>query len=137
MAWAGHMSMTSFLLAFVAVLVIGLPPALGYEHRLEVRDRDWHHANYWEDAQKLLVKGSFLLQHHAKAPIRVTCVFRLRLEAVDGEGVRHVRKRMPTTWVGQPRPKTWKAVMADRGGRWRMGRGVNSVKILACDYVDA
>ena len=50
MAWAGHMSMTSFLLAFVAVLVIGLPPALGYEHRLEVRDRDWHHANYWEDA---------------------------------------------------------------------------------------
>ncbi len=126
------------LLVVVAVPTMGLVPASGHEQQLLwVRDRDWHHANYWEEPQKLLVKGKFLLRHDAKAPIRVTCVFRLRLQEVEGEGVRHVRKRVPPTWVGQPRSKTWKAVMANRDGRWRMGRGERSVEIFHCHFVDA
>src|SRR5687767_13192833 len=51
------------LLVLVAVLTMGLVPASGHEQQLLwVRDRDWHHANYWEEPQKLLVKGRFFLR---------------------------------------------------------------------------
>jgi hypothetical protein len=59
-------------------------------------------------------------------------VLRLGLQAVEGDGVRHVRERVPNIWVSHSRFVLWKAVMADWGGKWRMGRGDGSVEIAHC-----
>jgi hypothetical protein len=125
--------MNRMLLTLVAVLTIGVLPANAHEQApLDVRDRDWERANYWEDAQMLMVEGRLRMTNHGEGRIRTTCRLRLRLQEVEGDGVRHVREVVKRIWISDPRFVHWRAPIRDWGGKWRMARGERSVRVVHC-----
>ena len=115
-------------------LAVGTVPAQAHvESPLDLRSVEHTHSNYLEDSQRLAIEGYLVVGNESDVPRNASCRLVLTLREVEGTDYRHVAKQV-TFWVPESdeRYKEWRTVVADWGGRWRMGRTNNAAVVRHC-----
>jgi len=130
-------TMKTMAIVVLAVLTLGIVPARAHiESPLVLRSIEHTHSNYLEDSQKLAIEGYLVVGNQSDVPRNASCRLVLTLREVDGTDSRRVAKQV-NFWVPErdERYKEWRTVVADWGGRWRMGRTENAAVVRHCQVV--